>query len=114
MPGLFLARKCCSRGALGETDARTRGGGLSDFQKLQRGKDCSEVNLDLGQIKDSGLMGGDQGVIQLAVLLSSACNTLQCCQSSLFHRKSWFGLPETIRLGFARCVSGESVPGWLR
>lgn len=40
---------------------------------------CSEVNLDLGQIKGSGLIGGHQGVIQLAVLLLSACNTLQCC-----------------------------------
>lgn len=60
-------------------DARTWGAGHSGCQKLQRGKDCSEINLDLGQIKGSGLMGGHQGVIYLAALLLSACNTLQCC-----------------------------------
>lgn len=95
-------------------DARTRGAGRGDFQKLQRGKDCSEVNLDLGQMKGSGLMGGRQGVIRLAVLLSSAWDMLQCCCRSLFHGKSWFGPPDTIQLGFARCVSGETVPSWLR
>lgn len=79
MPGLFLARKCGLRGALGEMDARTWGAGRSDCQKLPRGKDCSEVNLDLGQIKGSGLMGGCQEVIYLAALLLSDCNTLQCC-----------------------------------
>lgn len=79
MPGLFLARKCGLRGALGEMDARTWGAGRSDCQKLQRGKDCSEVNFDLGQIKGSGLMGGLQGVVYLAALLLSACNTLHCC-----------------------------------
>lgn len=51
MPGLFLERKCPLRGGLGEVDARAQGAACSDFQKLQRGKDCSEVNSDLRQIE---------------------------------------------------------------
>lgn len=59
-------------------DARTQGAGHSDFQELQSRKDCSEVYLDLGQIKGSQMMEGHHGVIQLAILLLSACNMLQC------------------------------------
>lgn len=56
-------------------DAGTCRAGHSDFQKLQKGKDCSEVHLVLRQMKGSGPMGEHQGAIQL---LLRACNTLQC------------------------------------